>query len=61
MFHRVQSTMPLSDDEHEELQEVVEVSSREAEFQRRAGEHYEHDGGSGAGGGGGEYRKKPRR
>jgi hypothetical protein len=31
-FHRVQSTMPLSDDEDEELQEAVEVSRREAEF-----------------------------
>jgi hypothetical protein len=48
----VQSTMPLSDDEDEELQEVVEVSMREAEFQRRAGERYQHGGGSGAGGGG---------
>jgi hypothetical protein len=48
----VQSTMPLSDDEDEELQEAVEVSRREAEFQRRAGERYEHGGGSGAGGGG---------
>jgi hypothetical protein len=47
--------MPLSDDEDEELQEAVEVSRREAEFQRRTGECYENDGGSGAGGGGGEY------
>jgi hypothetical protein len=31
---------------------VVEVSMCEAEFQRRAGERYEHGGGSGAGGGG---------
>jgi hypothetical protein len=31
-FHRVQSTMPLSDDKDEELQEVVEVSRHEAEF-----------------------------
>jgi hypothetical protein len=52
-FHRVQITMPLSDDEDEELHEAVEVSRREAEFQRRAGERYEHGGGSGAGGGGG--------
>jgi hypothetical protein len=52
-FHRVQSTMPLSDDEDEELQETVEVSRREAEFQRRAGERYEHGGGSGAGEGDG--------
>jgi hypothetical protein len=52
-FHRVQSTMPLSDDEDEKLQEAVEISWREAEFQRRAGERYDHGGGSGAGGGGG--------
>jgi hypothetical protein len=44
--------MPLSDDEDEELQEAVEVSRREAEFQRRARERYEHGGGSGGGGGG---------
>jgi hypothetical protein len=42
----------VSDDEDEELQEAVEVSRREAEFQKRAGERYEHGGGSGAGGGG---------
>jgi hypothetical protein len=47
MFHRVQSTMPLSDDEDDELQETVEVLRREAEFQRRAKERYEHGGGSG--------------
>jgi hypothetical protein len=52
-FHRVQSTMPLSDDEDDELQETVEVSRREAGVQRRAGERYEHGGESGAGGGGG--------
>jgi hypothetical protein len=51
-FHRVQNTMPLSDDEDEELQEAVEVSRHEAEFQRRAGHRYEHGGGSGGGGGG---------
>jgi hypothetical protein len=45
--------MHLSDDEDEELQEAVEVSRREAEFQRRSGERYEHGGGSGARGGGG--------
>jgi hypothetical protein len=44
--------MPLSDDEDEELQEVVEVSRCEAEFQRRAGARYEHGGGSEGGGGG---------
>jgi hypothetical protein len=32
---------------------VLEVSRREVEFQRRAGQHYEHGGGSGGGGGGG--------
>jgi hypothetical protein len=51
-FHRVQSTMPLSDDEDEELHETVEVLRHEAEFQRRTGERYEHGGESGAGGGG---------
>jgi hypothetical protein len=50
-FHRVQSTMPLSDNEDKELQDAVEVSRREAEFQRRARERYEHGGGSGAWGG----------
>jgi hypothetical protein len=39
-FYWVQSMMPLSDDEDEELQEAVEVLRREAEFQRRAGECY---------------------
>jgi hypothetical protein len=29
---------------------VLEVSRREAEFQRRAAQHYEHGGGSGGGG-----------
>jgi hypothetical protein len=45
--------MPLSDDEDEELQEAVEVSRHEAEFQRRAEVRYEHGGESGARGGGG--------
>jgi hypothetical protein len=49
-LHRVQSTIPEPDDEDEELQEVLEVSRREAEFQRRIGDHYEHGGGSGGGG-----------
>jgi hypothetical protein len=31
---------------------VLEVSRREAEFQRRVRQHYEHGGGSGGGGGG---------
>jgi hypothetical protein len=52
-LHRVQSTIPEPDDEDEELQEVLKVSKRETEFQRWAGEHYEHGGGSGGGGGGG--------
>jgi hypothetical protein len=43
----VQITIPEPDDEDEELQEVLEVSRREAEFQRRAGQQYEHGGGSG--------------
>jgi hypothetical protein len=49
----VQSTIPIPDDEDEELQEAVQVSRCEAEFQRRVGECYEHGGGSGAGRGGG--------
>jgi hypothetical protein len=48
----VQSTIPIPDDEDEELQEALEISRREAEFQRTAGEHYEHGGGSGGRGGG---------
>jgi hypothetical protein len=63
-FHRVQSTMPLSDDEDDELQETVEVSRREAGVQRRAGERYEHGGESGVGGGGegeyGDFLREPR-
>jgi hypothetical protein len=49
-FHRVQSTIPEPDGEDEELQEVLEVLRREAEFQRKAGQHYEHSGESGGGG-----------
>jgi hypothetical protein len=60
-FHQVQSTMPLSDDDDEELQEAVEVLRHEAEFQKRAGERYEHDGGSGAGGECGDSLGEPRR
>jgi hypothetical protein len=52
-LHRVQSTISEPDDEDEELQEALEVSRCEVEFQRRAGEHYEHGGRSGGGGGGG--------
>jgi hypothetical protein len=53
MLHRVQSTIPEPDDEDEELHEVLELLRCEAEFQRRARQHYEHGGGSGGGGGGG--------
>jgi hypothetical protein len=49
----VQSKIPEPDDKDEELQEVLELSRREAEFQRRVGQHYEHGGRSGGGGGGG--------
>jgi hypothetical protein len=56
-LHRVQSTIPEPDIEDEELQEVLEVSRREAEFQRRAGEHYEHGGGSEGGGVNGFFRR----
>jgi hypothetical protein len=49
----VQSTVPKLNDEDEELHEMLEVSRREAEFQRRARQHYEHGVGSGGGGGGG--------
>jgi hypothetical protein len=45
----VQSTIPEPDDEDEKLQEMLEVSRRETEFQRRARENYEHGGGSGGG------------
>jgi hypothetical protein len=41
--------MPEPDNEDEELHEVLELSRREAEFQRRVGEHYEHGGESGGG------------
>jgi hypothetical protein len=51
-LHRVQSTIPIPDDKDEELQEALEVLRHEAGFQRRAGERYEHCGGSGGGGGG---------
>jgi hypothetical protein len=54
-LHRVQSTILEPDDKDGELQ-VLELSRCEAEFQRRAGQHYEHIGGSGGGGGGVESR-----
>jgi hypothetical protein len=56
-LHRVQSTILEPDDEDEELHEVLEVSKHEAEFQRRAGQHYEHGGGSGGGGVKGSFRR----
>jgi hypothetical protein len=56
-LHRVQSTIPEPDDEDDELHVMLEVSRREADFQRRVGEHYEHDGGSGIGGVMGLFRR----
>jgi hypothetical protein len=56
-LHRVQSTILEPDDEDEELHEVLEVSKHEAKFQRRAGQHYEHGGGSGGGGVKGSFRR----
>jgi hypothetical protein len=47
----VQNIIPEPDDEDEELHEVLELLRREAEFQRRTGQHNEHGGGSGGGGG----------
>jgi hypothetical protein len=49
----VQNTIPEPDDEDKKLQEVLELSRSEAEFQRRVGQHYKHGGGSGGRGGGG--------
>jgi hypothetical protein len=49
----VQSTITETDDDDEELQEVLKLSRREIEFQRRAGRHYKYGGGSRGGGGGG--------
>jgi hypothetical protein len=46
----VQSTILEPDDEDDELYEVLELSMRETEFQRRTGQHYEHGGRSGGGG-----------
>jgi hypothetical protein len=53
----VQSTIPIPDDEDDELQEMLEFSRRKAEFQRRVREHYEHGGGSGGGGVRGFFRR----
>jgi hypothetical protein len=50
-LHQLQSTISEPDDEDEKLQEVLEVSRREAVFQRRARDHYEHGGESTGGGG----------
>jgi hypothetical protein len=55
--HRVQSMISEPDDKDEELHEVLEVSRCEAEFQRRAGGHYKHSGGSGGGGVRGFFRR----
>jgi hypothetical protein len=46
----MQNTISQPDDEDEELQDVLEISKHEAEFQRRARQHYKHGGGSGGGG-----------
>jgi hypothetical protein len=48
---RVESTVPIANDKDEELQDVLEVSRREAEFQRRVGKRYEHGDESRGGGG----------
>jgi hypothetical protein len=40
----MESMIPIPHDEYEELQEVLEVLNREAEFQRRVGDCYEHVG-----------------
>jgi hypothetical protein len=53
----MQSTISQPDDEDEELQEVLEILRHEAEFQRRAGQHYKHGGGSGGGGVKGLFRR----
>jgi hypothetical protein len=45
----VQNTIPVLD-EDEELHEALEASRRDAEFERRMRDHYEHGGGSGGGG-----------
>jgi hypothetical protein len=53
----VQNIILEPDDEDEELQEMLEVLRREAEFQRRAGQYYEHGGGSGGCGVKGLFRR----
>jgi hypothetical protein len=50
----VQNTISEPDDEDKKLQEVLELSRSEAEFQRMVGQHYKHGGGSGGRGGEGE-------
>jgi hypothetical protein len=57
MHHQVQNIIPEPDDEDKELYEVLEISRREAEFQKRAGQHYEHGGESGGGGEGGGVKE----
>jgi hypothetical protein len=53
----VQITITEPDDEDEELLEVLELLRREVEFQRRAGQHYEHGDESGGGGAKGLFRR----
>jgi hypothetical protein len=48
-LHLVESMIPLLDHKDEELQEALEVSRHEVEFQRRTVERYEHGSGSGGG------------
>ena len=57
------STIDLTQDvdEEEELERVMELSREEAEFQKRAGQRYEHGGGSGSGSGGGGMKGLLRR
>jgi hypothetical protein len=52
-LHRVESMVPIPEDEDEELHKVLEVSRHEAKFRRREGDRYEHCDGSEGGGGGG--------
>jgi hypothetical protein len=53
----VQGWIPIPDDEDEKLQEALDISRREAEFQIMAEEHYKHGGGGGRGGVRGFFRK----
>jgi hypothetical protein len=56
-LHLVESMIPLLDHKDEELQEALEVSRHEVEFQRRTVERYEHGSGSGGGGVRGFFRR----